>query len=113
MKVKKSNLEDVLNDGEQQALEAFNEHEYMASALKKALLFDLQYNGILDKDSTPEMGRNFALSIAARQPDADEEKIGRDLLIYFEALTALEGAFKEVEKFKKVEEDETEDNPAI
>jgi hypothetical protein len=89
-------LVEVLSEKEQSELERIANCKEAVSALKKVLLFDMYYNGIMEKGKAPEANRNFAWNIVKSTPRAE---LADKLAVNYEAVMIVEGAFQDIESF--------------
>lgn len=86
----------VLSEKEQSELERIANSKEAVSALKKVLLFDVYFNGIMEAGKTPEANRNFAWNIVQSTPKAE---LADKLTASYEATMMVEGAFVDIEAF--------------
>ena len=102
--IKKSSLDDALTDAEKASLARFWDDEIMRETVKKVLLFDLYHNGTLKKGEKPDMLRNFALGLVARNPNIKEEDAGRALKVAWEGICLLEAGFSLIANYQTEKE---------
>lgn len=123
--MKNPELEAVLNDIEKLELAAFASNVTMMNAVKKVLLFDTYFNGVLKAGEIPNAGRNYLLSIVSdvtrdangnmiQRPTRSDAEIGAEMRASWQAINIVEGAFSDLLSFKPVETVEAEivENPA-
>jgi len=96
----------VLNESEVQELEKFANNETLLQAVKKCLLFDVYYNGVMEAGMPVNAGRNFLLSLVGSpgREAVPTEKIGHDMEVAWQAINIVEGGFKDLENFRTVVE---------
>ena len=112
------NLDKFLNKTELELLQGFSENESLMRVVKKVLLARVYENGTLQKGKDPEPYKNFALSYVnednpMKPQKVTNEEIGVRLRAAWEGILIIEEAFKEIEKYKKVAEEDPKENPAI
>ena len=112
------NSDKFLNEAEKAALRGFVENELQFNAVKKVLLSPLYEQGTLKQGVAVDQPLyNWAVGVTLNQrtdiygkpkdDPSDYEKIGQRIFAIVEGLNFIEGGFKELEKYKKIEEKET------
>lgn len=96
-------IEEILNDIEKASLAKLAEDLTTLNALKKLFLFGIYYNGTLKPGDDPKPLMNFATRIDEQNVMTDDQ-LGRVLRAKIEGLVTVELGFKELEKFKKVQD---------
>ena len=106
-------LDKILSDSEKLAVKLFVENDLQREAVKKVLLFDIYYNGILSRGDTPDPLRNLALGLVSNfGAQLTDEQLGKDLRAGWAGINTLETAFSELSKFKKEPDEKREGGPS-
>lgn len=106
-------LQDITNSVEYAKLQALAQDEIMMEAVRKAILAGVYYQGVLTPDKESDPLQNFMM-VPAGDPDASNEKIGREVRAKYQAVCMIENGFKEIYKIKD-DKDKTKakKNPAL
>ena len=89
-----------LRDVEKSALAAIADNSVAVLALKKVILADVYYKGVLRKDVDPSPTRNAAYALVITKPDLSNEQLGEDLRAQSEGARLVEMGMARLEKFK-------------
>ena|SRR6185503_472722 len=102
-KPKEDFTDSFLSDAEKGALTAIADNMLALLALKKVLLADVYYKGVLRKDVDPDPTRNAAFALVITQPNLTNEQLGADLRAQAEGARLVEMGIGRLEKFKTPE----------
>lgn len=91
-----------LSDAEKSALQDVADSALTVIALKKVILADVYFKGVLRVGIEPAASRNAAFALAFSKPDMSNEVLGADLRAQAEGARLVEGAFSRLDKFKSV-----------
>ena len=106
---------DYLSEIEKQKLIAFNKDEVLKEAVKKVLLEEIYYHGILAEDRPARPLKNYTLAVVSKKGQFTNEQVGADLRATWEGINALESGFEAISKFKEepVPSPFNKDNPGV
>jgi hypothetical protein len=95
-------LNSVLSDLEKESIATFLANKTMSEAVRKVLLAEVYYNGVLAPDAPAAPTRNFALtqvisSLSGGLPITNEE-LGQSLRAKGEGVYAVEAGWQRLEK---------------
>ncbi len=112
--MKKDLLDKILNDNERLAIQMFVDNEVQREAVKKVLLAEIYYNGVLKEGEAADPLRNFTLGLVSNLGDRlRNEALGEQLRAAWEGINMLEVAFNQLSIYKREDEPKkAKDNPA-
>lgn len=88
---------------ERAALQAIADNAVAVLALKKIILADVYYKGVLRPDIDPKATMNAALAMVVTKPDTTNEILGQDLRAMSEGARLVEMGIGRLESFKTPE----------
>lgn len=99
-------LEEIINHDEELELKKLANNPILLSGIKKILLNNLYYQGVLDKSVNPEPRRNFICQLLYNEDmsmdyNIDDDRLGQKTRAVVEAIRLIEQGYKEIENFKK------------
>ena len=99
-------LESILDAKEMSEIEMFLERPAMIEAVRKVLFWPITNRGIIEPGVPSVPDRNFLLNLVssqyAEQGMVSDESLGAELRAIWKAVNMLEGAFQQIESFRKV-----------
>lgn len=106
-------LDSFLSDQERDSLQTIADNPTAMCALKKLILADVFYKGVLRKGLEPDPTRNAAYALAFSPTSISDEQLGQDIRGQAEGVRLVEAGFGRLEKLKSVGgSKETPPNPA-
>lgn len=95
------NFEDTfLTDVEKDLLGTVADNALLMNALKKVVLADVYFKGVLRAGMSPEPTRNAAIAFAFAAEAKTNEQLGEDIRAFAEGVRLVEGGFSRLDKFK-------------
>lgn len=91
-----------LTDVEKDAIQTIADNALLFNALKKVVLADVYFKGVLRDGMSPDPTRNAALAFAFAPTQKTNEELGQDIRGFAEGVRLVEGGFARLEKFKSV-----------
>lgn len=108
-------IEQVLTEREQDALNSFVGNQTMLEAVKKVVLSSIYFDGTITKEGIPNSLTNFMLakvSVAETQ-GLSNEQLGADMKASLAGVQLIEKGFAKLERFNKRKKPENKgSNPA-
>lgn len=95
-------LQSFLSDIEIESLTSIANSPLALGAIKKIILADVYYKGVLRANVDADPTRNAALLFAFSDKDISNEKLGEDLRALGEGVRLVEGGLTRLEKLKSV-----------
>lgn len=97
-----------LNDVERAQISSFLGNETMREAIKKVMLFYVYHSESLQEGKAVPSDKHWVYG-ACQNPSESDEIVGRKIRVKVDALALIEESFKDLEKFKLVEQKEVEE----
>jgi len=110
-------IKDYLNEAEHEEIKKFVENRTLFEAVKKVLMEMVYTQGRLKKGKPANPEMNYAFALAARKKVSGfthltNEQIGADLCAVWEGTNLVGLGFKELERFKEINEpNKSKSNP--
>lgn len=94
-------LDTFLSQEEKDAVAVLAANPLLLGALKKIMLADVHFKGVLRKNIAPDPTRNAAIAFAFNGANKSNEDLGADIRAFAEGVRLVESGFDRIEKLKK------------
>jgi hypothetical protein len=87
----------------------------MKEAVKKVILQEVYYKGVMQKGEPANPLKNYTLAMVSKKGQFTDEQVGADLRATWEGINMVESGFQVIEKFKEepVPSPYAKENPAV